>query len=157
MRPSRFFPGKESTDKIIDNLVYVMGTMLEKEQACVDGIGIIMNMTDWKMANFSVKYWHKLMMTLQGRRVASRVSMLLIVNPPSWFGSIWAIMRPMLSEPLRSSVVRIPFHEMDRYLANGYERFLPDEMHTGSMKTSQIVRDYIAERIRIEKMQKARG
>jgi hypothetical protein len=149
MRPSRFFPGEESADKIIDNLVYVMGTMLEKEQACVDGIGVIMNMSDWKMTNFSVKYWHKLMMTLQGRRVPARVSLLLIVNLPSWFGSIWAIMRPMLGEPLRSSVVRIPFHEMDRYLSNDYERFLPDEMHTGNMNTSQIIKDYIAERNRI--------
>jgi len=151
MRLSRFFPGRDSTDTIIDNLVYVMGTMLEKEQACIDGIGVIANMTDWKMCNFSVKYWHKLMMTLQGRRVPARVSMLLIVNPPSWFGSIWAIMRPMLGEPLRSNVIRIPFNEMDRYLANGYERFLPDEMHTGSMKTSQIVKDFIVERKRVEK------
>jgi hypothetical protein len=45
-RPSRFFPGKESTERIIDNLVYVTNTMLEKEQACTDGIGVIMNMTD---------------------------------------------------------------------------------------------------------------
>lgn len=131
-----------------------MGTMLEKEQACIDGIGVIANMTDWKMANFSVKYWHKLMMTLQGKRVPARVVMLLIVNPPSWFGSIWTIMRPMLSEPLRSNVLRIPFHEMDRYLANGFERFLPDEMHTGYNKTSLIVRDFIVERKRVEKMQK---
>lgn len=139
---------------MIDNLVYAMGTMLEKEQACIDGIGVIANMTDWKMANFSVKYWHKLMMTLQGKRVPARVVMLLIVNPPSWFGSIWTIMRPMLSEPLRSNVLRIPFHEMDRYLANGFERFLPDEMHTGYNKTSLIVRDFIVERKRVEKMQK---
>lgn len=132
-----------------------MGTMLEKEQTCTDGIGVIMNMTDWNMSNFSVKYWHKLMTTLQGRRVPTRVSMLLVVNPPSWFGSIWAIMRPMLGEPFRSNVFRISFHEMDRHLMNGYERFLPDEMHTGHMKTSKIVRDFIAERKKVEKMQRA--
>ena len=128
-----------------------MSTMLEKEQACSDGIGVIMNMTDWKMSNFSVKYWHKLMTMLQGRRIPTRVSMLLIVNPPSWFGSIWAIMRPMVSEPFRSNVFRISFHEMERFLASGFERFLPDEMHMGCMKTNQIVREFIAERERIEK------
>jgi hypothetical protein len=144
-----------STDAIIDNLVYVMGTMLEKDQSCTDGIGVIMNMTDWKIANFSVKYWHKLMATLQCRRVPTHVSLLLIVNPPSWFGSIWTIMRPRLSEPLRSKVHRVSFYEMERFLMVDYARYMPDEIHYGRLNTRQIVTGFLAERKSIEKMQKA--
>lgn len=155
MRPCRFFPGKDSIDSIIDPLVYVMGTMFEKEQACTDGIGVIMNMTDWKMANFSVKYWHKLMATLQGRRVPTLVSQLLIVNPPSWFGSIWTNMRPMLGEPLRSNTHRISFHEMERFLMEGFERFMPDEIHNGNRRTRDIVKEYITYRKAVEKTLRA--
>jgi hypothetical protein len=53
MRPSRYYPKKTPTKDVIDNLAYCMGTMVEKERACIDGIGFIANMTDWKLENVS--------------------------------------------------------------------------------------------------------
>eukprot|EP00957_Ditylum_brightwellii_P192493 14656319-Ditylum_brightwellii.AAC.1 len=59
--------------------------MVEEEKSCTEGIGFLANMADWHFSNFS-------------GRVPVRVRLFLIVNPPSWFGKIWKIMRPMLSD-----------------------------------------------------------
>jgi hypothetical protein len=62
MWQSRLFPGKISTDALIDGLKYIiMGSMLIKDQSYADGISIIINATNWKMTIASAKYWHKLM------------------------------------------------------------------------------------------------
>jgi len=150
MKPSRYFPKKTSVTTVIDNLVYVMECMLDDERTATDGVGFIANMTDWRMANFSVPYCHKFMMTLQGRRVPTRVGLFLIVNPPAWFGSIWAIMKPMLSEGFRKKVYMISFHAMALHLAPGYERYLPDDIYSGMASTNAIVQKFIADRKVIE-------
>jgi hypothetical protein len=54
MRPSRYVPKATSTRTIIDNLAYVMNTMVEKEHACSNGIGFLALMDDWGMSNFEV-------------------------------------------------------------------------------------------------------
>jgi hypothetical protein len=73
MRPARYFPKETTTKTIIDNLAYVMNTMLEKEHPCSEGIGFIACMDDWTMANFEVNYCYKFMMTLQGFTVPVQV------------------------------------------------------------------------------------
>ena len=150
-RPSRFFPREMAASTIIDNLAYIMHCMMENDQSLRDGIGLVANMTHWKMVNFNISYWHKFMMTLQGRRVPTRIQMFLIVNPPSWFGSIWAIMRPMMSDNFRRKVRIIGPQDLKTYLAPGFESFLPDDMMPyGKASTEQVVREFIAERKRIE-------
>jgi len=150
-RPSRFFPREMASSTIIDNLAYIMQCMLENEQSLRDGIGLVANMTHWKMVNFSIAYWHKFMMTLQGRRGPTRVQLFLIVNPPSWFGSIWAIMRPMMSDAFRRKIHIIPAEELPNYLAAGFEDSLPDDMMPyGKGSTEHLLRDFVAERKRIE-------
>jgi hypothetical protein len=139
-----------AVDSVIDNLVYVMESMFEKEQACNDGIGFLANMTDWTMSNFAVSYCHKFMMTLQGRRVPARVELFLIVNPPTWFGYIWSIMKPMLSESFRRKVHMISFESLQHYLAPGFTNYLPDECYGGTTTSDQIVRNFIEERKRTE-------
>ena len=99
MKCSRYWPKVTSTEQIIDNLVYCMESMVEKQKSCEEGIAFLANMNDWGFSNFSVSYCHQFMMTLQGR-VPVRVRMFLIVNPPSWFGKIWTIMKPMLAPGL---------------------------------------------------------
>lgn len=44
MRPSRYFPKTTSTQTIIDNLAYCMGTMVEAEKECTEGIAFVANM-----------------------------------------------------------------------------------------------------------------
>ena len=85
MRPSRYFPNKTSTDTIIDNLVYVMDTMLEKEYVSKDGIGFIANMQGWVLKNYDHGYCFRFMMALQGYLIPVRVKLFLIVNPPTWY------------------------------------------------------------------------
>lgn len=150
MRPSRYFPRKAPTNNMIDLIVYVMSTMLEKESGSVHGLGLVANMADWTMENFTVSYWHKLLITLQGHRVPTRISVFLIVDPPSWFDSIWKIMKPMMSDDFRDKVAVVSSKHLQVYLMDEYQRYLPDEMHGGRMNTSHIVKAFVAERKAIE-------
>jgi len=149
-RPSRYVPRETAVNILIDNLAYVMQCVLESEQAMRDGIGLVANMEDWKMVNFNVSYWHKLMMTLQGRRVPTRVQLFLIVNPPSWFGSISAIMRPMMTDQFHRKVHTIQREDLKSFLAPGFQEFLPDDMENGRANTDDLLKHFIADRKRIE-------
>lgn len=149
MRPSRYFPKQTATEQIIDNLAYCMGVMTEKEKACTEGIGFVAYMNDWHMENFSVSYCYQFMMMLQGR-VPVRVRQFLIVNPPGWFGKIWNIMKPMLAADFRKKVCMIPESALSQYLEAGYEKYLSDDMHSGTVDTSQMVKDFVTYRKRVE-------
>lgn len=149
MRPGRYFPSKTSTEEIIDNLVYCMQTMCEQEKACSEGIGFIANMDDWHMENFGFSYCYNFMMVLQGR-VPVRVRMFLIVNPPGWFGKIWSIMKPMLAPDFRKKVHVIPEAKVEKYLAPGFETYLPDECEHGKADTQAMVEDFVTYRKKIE-------
>lgn len=150
MRPSRYFPKETTTEEIIDNLSYCMQTMCEKEKASTEGIGFLAYMNDWKMKNFSIDYCYQFMMMLQGR-VPVRVRMFLIVNPPSWFGSIWKIMRPMLAPDFRKKVHVIKEDKISDFLEAGYETYLPDEMELGKADTEAIVKDFVSYRTKMGK------
>jgi len=150
MRPSRYFPNKTPTRAIIDNLAYCMGAMLEKEKASTEGIAFMANMADWDFSNFSASYCHQFMMILQGR-VPVRVRLFLIVNPPSWFGKIWNIMKPMLAEDFRKKVFMIPCAELSDHLEANFEDKLPDDIEIGKVDTQRMVSDFIEYRKCIEK------
>jgi hypothetical protein len=150
MRPSRYFPNKTPTKVIVDNLGYCMTSMQEgNEKNSREGIGFVANMDDWEMKNFSVDYCLQFMNMLQGK-IPVRVRMFLIVNPPGWFGMIWRIMKPMLSNDFRKKVSVIPESELSNYLSKGFEDFLPDELADGRASTDDIVKDFIAYRKSVE-------
>lgn len=150
MRPSLFFPKRDTTNDMIDLVVYVMNCMLEKEHGCVHGLGLVANMTGWKMENFSVSYWHKFLMTLQGHRVPTRISAFLLVDPPRWFDSIWTIMKPMMSDDFAEKVAVVTSDDLGSYLMDGYCFHLPDDMDGGMLNTNALVQSFIAERKAIE-------
>lgn len=149
MRPSRYFPKKTETSTVVDNLAYCMGAMVERETACAEGIGFVANMDDWAFSNFSVSYCLGFMKMLQGR-IPVRVRLFLIVNPPSWFDKIWGIMKPMLAKDFRKKVHMIPASGLGEFLADGYEKYLPDELEGGEADTGKIVKDFIAFRKSVE-------
>lgn len=149
MRPALFNPHTMKTQTILDNLAYVMLSMVEREQAATNGIGFIADMSDWTMENFSVDYCRQFMKMLQGG-VPARVCLFLIVNPPSWFGKIWRIMKPMLHPNFRKQVKMIPEQLLHLYLAMGYQAFLPNDMETGSANSNLLVHDFIAYRKHVE-------
>merc|ERR1712151_403688 len=123
--------------------------MVEKEKACTEGIGFVANMDDWTFTNFSVSYCLNFMKMLQGR-IPVRVRLFLIVNPPSWFGQIWDIMKPMLAKDFQKKVHIIPAKDLDKYLAKGYEQYLPDELEGGMADVNRIVREFVEMRKDLE-------
>eukprot|EP00535_Pseudo-nitzschia_heimii_P013046 CAMPEP_0197193024 /NCGR_PEP_ID=MMETSP1423-20130617/26276_1 /TAXON_ID=476441 /ORGANISM="Pseudo-nitzschia heimii, Strain UNC1101" /LENGTH=269 /DNA_ID=CAMNT_0042646073 /DNA_START=85 /DNA_END=894 /DNA_ORIENTATION=+ len=150
MRPSRYFPKKTTTEAIVNNLGYCMTSMQDgNEKNTREGIGFVANMDDWKMENFSFDYCLQFMNMLQGK-IPVRVRMFLIVNPPGWFGTIWSIMKPMLSKDFRKKVNVIPEAKLSKYLSEGFEDFLPDEFAGGRASTDDIVKDFVAYRKSIE-------
>ncbi len=149
MRPSRYFPKQTRSKFIVDNLAYVMSTMVEREETSIKGIGLLACMDDWTKENFSVSYMRQFMTMLQGG-VPARVGLFLIVNPPVWFKKAWKIMKPMLAPRFRRNVSMIKESELEKYLAPGYKTFLPDDMMTGEANTKKIVDDFIADRQKLE-------
>eukprot|EP00980_Cylindrotheca_fusiformis_P006929 scaffold1443_cov113-Cylindrotheca_fusiformis.AAC.3 len=149
MKPARYFPKETSTETITDNLAYVLQTMSEDDLACTDGIGFVANMDDWHMKNFNKDYCFEFMKMLQGS-VPSRVDMFLIVNPPTWFNTIWKVMKPMLSDEFQRKVRIISEKKLGKYLQKGFEAYLPDELAIGKVSTDSIVQEFVDSRIRIE-------
>jgi hypothetical protein len=127
-----------------------MNTMVEKELACRDGIGFLACMNDWKMKNFEVNYCYQFMMTLQAFVVPVTVQLFLIVNPPSWFGVIWRLMKPMLAPSFRKKVKVIQENMLNKYLEDGIEAFLPDDLETGEADTEALCLDFITYRKSVE-------
>ncbi|CAJ1936019.1 unnamed protein product [Cylindrotheca closterium] len=142
MKPCRFHR-KDSVKDVINNLVYVINCMAEKEGNAKNGIGFIACMNDWKMSNFEVNYCYQFMMVLQAVVVPVAVELFLIVNPPSWFGGIWKIMKPMLAPSFRKKVKVIKEPMLDNYLMEGYQQYLPDDLATGTVDTFQLAQDFV--------------
>lgn len=137
---------------MIDLVVYVMNCMLEKEHGSVHGLVLVANMADWTMENFSVSYWHKFLMTLQGHRIPTRIGAFFIVDPPSWFPSIYNIMKPMMSDDFQDKVAVVSSEELGKYLAHGYRDHLPDDVDGGQVDTNTLVKAFVAERKAIESL-----
>jgi hypothetical protein len=152
MRPSRYFPKKTSTKTIIDNLVYVMNTMLESNvHSQKKGIGFLACMDDWAMKNFDVNYCFQFMLGLQGAMVPVKVQLFLIVNPPAWFGAIWQIMKPMLLPSFRRKVKIVKEQSIGKYLQADYLDYLPDDMESGIVPTEDLVADFVTYRRYVER------
>lgn len=151
MRPAVYYPNKTPVQDVIDNLVYVMASMREQNHKnAKNGIAFLANMDGWSMDNFSIEYCYAFMQALQGKIVPAKVSHFFIVNPPSWFGNIWAIMRGMLAPSFRKKVKMIKEDKLSKYLKIGYQNFLPKEMSSGWAITKELVQDFIDERKHIE-------
>eukprot|EP00980_Cylindrotheca_fusiformis_P011559 scaffold2737_cov99-Cylindrotheca_fusiformis.AAC.5 len=153
MRPSRYDPTKTPTKKIIENLCYVLNDRSNTRQRARDGVAFVANMKGWTMHNFSMDYCRQFMYALQGHIVPTRVVLFLIVNPPSWFGNVWKLMRPMLSKSFSRKVHIVKQEKLADYLMKGYDKYLPDELAAAGKNTdelaaagkntSEIVEDYV--------------
>jgi len=149
MRPSLYHPKQTPTQTIIDNLAYCMQSMSETEKSETEGIAFLANMDSWTFDNFSVSYCMNFMMMLQGR-IPVRVRLFLIVNPPSWFGKIWSIMKRMLTADFRKKVHMIPGDRLSEFLEEGFEEYLPDDLASGKASIDDMVTDFVAYRNFIE-------
>jgi CRAL/TRIO domain len=89
------------------------------------------------------------MRVMQGR-VPVRVMQLLLVNPPSWFNSVWKTMQTMICQEFEYKVHVVTESDLADYLAPGYENNLPDEFETGRLATDVLVNDFVAYRLHAE-------
>lgn len=141
MRPSRYFPKIVPTETMLDNLVYVINTMVENsEKSCTEGIGMIINMKQWKKnENYSTHYFYQLIQILQGA-VPVRIRLCLILNAPKWFVKIWLFMKQMLTKELREKVIFLGSADLlHQYLQDGYEQYVPDELLLDENDTTTVV------------------
>lgn len=74
-----------------------------------------------------------------------------IVNPPSWFGKIWKIMRAMLVPSFRRKVKVIKEAMLSEYLMSGYEEFLPNDFMSGKVDTKALAQDFVTYRQYVER------
>jgi hypothetical protein len=126
-----------------------MQHLSKSEHGSTNGIGFLAYMKGWKFDNFSINYCAEFMAMLQ-ERIPARVETFLIVNPPSWFPTIWRIMKPMLSRHFRQKVHVIDESDLDDFLQEGFEAYLPDEMGRGTCSTKKLVEDFITYRKFVE-------
>jgi hypothetical protein len=59
-------------------------------------------------------------------------------------------MKPMLANDFRKKVHMIPEEDLSQFLAEGFESYLPDEMKAGKVDSTQLVKDFVAYRKRVE-------
>jgi hypothetical protein len=135
---------------IIDNLAYVMLSMAEKEETATNGIGCLVYLKDWAMENYSVESCMKLLEILEGG-IPVRVSHFFLVNPPSWFESMWKIVKPLLHPTFQRRIKLLPERVLSQVLAPGYQAYLPNDMSEGSVNATQLVHDFVAYRKHIER------
>jgi len=145
MRPSRYFPEKNSLDDLMRSLVYLLERMTEREATSINGLAFMANMADWGYSNFSVNYCKNFLDTMQGR-YPCRIRLFLIVNPPSWFSIIWRIMRTMMSKQFAEKV----------FLPKGNELFnfvdaenVPKEFG-GTLDLDEALQSFIKYRYKVE-------
>jgi len=103
MEPGKYFPSVTPVDELMRSLVYLLERAIESEDTQKRGFTFLANMANWGWHNFSVHYASTFFDTLQNRFPA-RVGLFLIVDPPSWFGLIWRLIRPMMSSKFASKV-----------------------------------------------------
>jgi hypothetical protein len=130
-----------------------MNSMHEKERDCVKGIGLIADLTDFSMSNFSIPYMIKFFMLMQGRLFPVKVESILFTNAPKWFDKIWGILKQMMSSDfLQTSVHRVSINDLvTQNLEPGWERYMTDDLFLGKRNADQIVAEFIEQRKGIER------
>lgn len=155
MQASRFFPDKSKAVPIqdrIDNLVYVMECVYERKRPNAPGTGmcLVANFADFEMSHFSADCFKQFMQALQGRVAPNKVTLFLIVNPPSWFDKVWKVMKLMMSSDFINITHIVDEEELWQFFDVGYEDHLPDEFATGKADTKAMVEDFVAYRFALE-------
>lgn len=146
MKPSKFTPGKEDLQELLHSLVYLMDCMAQDEQNATEGIAFMADMQDWKMSNFGVKYAKAFFDTLQGR-YPLRVRMFLIVDPPSWFESVWKLIRPMMSNDFVAKTHIIHREELEAFVMG--PEHVPDAFG-GPIDVNAQLQAFIVERSKLK-------
>jgi len=152
IRPSRFDPSEMEIDNLIESLCYVFNDLSQTEDQCRKGVAVICNMEGLNKKIFTTECCYKLMQTLQGHMVPTRVKLLLMVNSP--YKKLW--MRPMMSRKFARKVHLIKQERLPEFLMDGFEFHLPTELDQGCKIAFEVVDDYIDMKIMNEQTTSSR-
>ena len=129
-----------------DSSTFMMNYRHEmKQNSTLRGIGELVNMKDWSMRNFSVGFLNSVCLLIQGYPFPFRISCFMVVDYPSWFGSIWSMMKPLLAPSFRRKVHFVKLSQLGDYMTPGFEEFLPDGISGGQRNTDQMICDFTEE------------
>lgn len=142
--PSRCNKEDDDMTKVLESLCYVMNDFSQTEQQCRDGVALVSNIAGFKKEHFDQSEWHQFLLALQGSLVPTKVTMCLLVDPPSWFQKdIWKKMRSSMPAEFRRKVHIITSDKLSDYLMEDYRAYLPTELAHGYRPAEEIIEDYV--------------
>jgi hypothetical protein len=83
--------------------------------------------------------------TMQGR-FPCRVRLFLIVNPPSWFGAVWRLIRPMMTKDFAEKVQMPSTSELETWIS---KENIPTQLG-GSLDLEKASNAFIKYRYKVE-------
>ena len=142
--PSICNNGDDDMTKVLESLCYVMNDFSQTEQQCRDGVALVTNLEGFKKEHFDHTEWHQFLLALQGTLVPTKVTTVLMVNPPSWFKQdVWKKMRSSMPAQFRRNVHIITSDELGDHLMEDYRAYLPTEFAHGYRIADEIIEDYV--------------
>lgn len=135
---------RDSMTKVLESLCYVMNDYSRTEQQCRDGIALITHLDGFEREHFDEHEWHQFMTALQGGLVPTRVTLVLLVNPPAWFQKdVWRKLKSSMPSQFRRNVHAIVSDKLGDYLMEDYWTRLPSELPRGYRDADEIIEDYV--------------
>lgn len=143
-RPSRCHHGEDDMTKVLESLCYVMNDFSQTEEQCRNGVAVVTNLEGFQREHFNPQDWHQFLMALQGALVPTKVTLGLLVNPPSWFEKdVWKKMRSSMPSSFRKNIHLITSDKLGDYLMEDYRAYLPTELDHGYRSADEVIEDYV--------------
>lgn len=143
-RASRCKHADDDMTKILESLCYVMNDFSQTEEQCRNGVAIVTNMEGFQREQFDPQDWHQFLMALQGGLVPTKVTLVLLVNPPSWFEKdVWKKMKSSMLAQFRKNMHIITSDKLGDYLMEDYRAYLPTELDHGYRFADEVIEDYV--------------
>jgi len=135
---------EDSMTNVLESLCYVMNDFSQTEQQCRDGVALICHLDGFKKEHFDEQEWHQFITALQGTLVPTKVTMVLLVDPPSWFQKdIWKKMKSSIPSEFRRNVHIITSDKLGDYLMEDYQTYFPSELSHGYRNAEEMIEDYV--------------
>ncbi len=128
MRPARYFPSKTPTSDVIKLLSYMTQRLVEDVGAQINGFTFVADLGTWKMENFSRSYamtWFLSMLVMP-----VKLESFIIIDAPSWFGAIWAVIKHAMSRSFQSKWSYVTRATLDTVLTKAHR---PPDLENGEL------------------------
>jgi len=143
-RASRCKLADDDMTKILESLCYVMNDFSQTEEQCRNGVAIVTNMEGFQREQFDLQDWHQFLIALQGGLVPTKVTLVLLVNPPSWFEKhVWKKVKSSMLAQFRKNMHIITPDKLGDHLMEDYRAYLPTELDHGYRFADEVIEDYV--------------